>query len=48
MLRSNLLYTTMIESDGRLAKEPTFLGAVLIGIGLFAVFAFIIFLGSFL
>lgn len=48
MIRTNLLWNDVIEHDGRLTKEPTFLGVVLIGIGLIAAFALIIFLGSFL
>jgi hypothetical protein len=48
VIKSNLLYATVIQHDGRLQKEPTLLGAVLIGIGLFAAFALLIFLGSFL
>jgi hypothetical protein len=44
MLRDNLLYVTMIGNDGRMSKEPTLFGIVLIGIGFCAAFALIIFL----
>ena len=44
MLDGNLLYSRVIGNDGRLRKEPTVLGAVLIGIALFAGVALILFL----
>jgi hypothetical protein len=29
VIRNHLLYSTVIENDGRIGKEPTFLGVVL-------------------
>ena len=42
-IQEKFLYSTMIENDGKLRREPTFAGVVLIGIVLFAaVAAFIV------
>ena len=45
MLKENLFYSTVIEHDnGRISKEPTLLGIILIAVGLAAAFALIIIL----
>jgi len=42
MIRTNLLYSTVIENDGRIGKEPTVLGAALFIIIFTAVAFFIV------
>ncbi|HXP70733.1 MAG TPA: hypothetical protein VOA88_15735 [Candidatus Dormibacteraeota bacterium] len=46
MLRTHLLYNDVIESDGRISKEPTLLGAILIGIAFIAGFALLVVLAG--
>jgi hypothetical protein len=48
MLNENILWARAISPTGRLIKEPTLLGAVLIGLFLFVGFSLIVFLGSLL
>jgi hypothetical protein len=49
MLSENILWARAINpANGRILREPTILGVVLIAAGLFAAFSAIVFLGSFL
>jgi type IV secretory pathway VirB3-like protein len=49
MLSENILWARAINpASGRLMREPTILGVVLIAAGLFAAFTALVFLGSFL
>jgi hypothetical protein len=49
MLSENILWARAINpANGRILREPTFLGVVLIAAGLFAAFYAVVFLGSFL
>jgi len=48
MLSENILWARAIGPTGRLIKEPTILGVVLIGIAAFVVLTAVVFLGSFL
>lgn len=44
MLAQSLIWSRTLGNDGHLESEPTFLGAVLIGIGFCAALAVIVFL----
>jgi hypothetical protein len=46
MLNEHLLWTRIIQNDGRLQKEPTFLGASLLFVAICAGFYALIFLGA--
>jgi hypothetical protein len=48
MFSENILSSRAIGPTGRLMREPTFLGAVLIGLAAFVVLTAVVFLGSFL
>jgi hypothetical protein len=49
MLSENVLWSRAINpASGRLMREPTILGVVLIAVGLFAAFSLAIIIGSFL
>lgn len=41
---TGLLYSNVIEDDGRIKKEPTLLGAVLIGIAFIVLISALVFL----
>jgi hypothetical protein len=41
-LKEHMLYSDIIEDDGHLAKEPTFLGAMLIAIAAAAILFFVL------
>jgi hypothetical protein len=44
ILSNNVLYSRVLTPYGRVVKEPTALGALLIGIGFVVVFGLIVFL----
>lgn len=48
MIDSNILYSRVITPAGRIVKEPTVLGATLIGIAFLAGIAVLVFLCAFL
>lgn len=46
MIHEHLLYSEMIEGNGKITKEPTFLGATLLTLGLGIMFYAVIVLCS--
>ena len=44
MINTSLLWSRTIGNDGRLESEPTFLGALLIGIAFFVLISALVFL----
>jgi len=43
MLKKHLLYNNVIESDGKIVREETFLGAMLAGIVLFTALTILVY-----